>query len=663
MMRNALIDRENRVTYYGSRDGSDFYEFLWGSGVREFPLDCYISLDIEEGSEEYEDTIERLEHFYKHNKEKKSLARLISRKHIASKQAQQKAAAMSFVPDSNVTVFDALFRRPALTIGPSIDFRETKGNPYANLYHASIRLDEYLQRDDNGDLLMLPSAQLSEESFDALHHGSTTHTSTYAGADITLLGAFVQRHWRAQVIDAIRRSGDGSITVDLLVMFPTNPYYWMFHQVVGMGGGVSPCHANLCKCAGPFAPDMIIRHVFKKGDIDFLDVSANVERTLLYAGGKTKLKDRLDWSWEKVEANLVVDGSGMGVFPRDSYNPEAIESLRVNHLQVEDSAEATEAERVEPLRVEENEIVQARVGISRHAQPSTSLGSSSVIGSPSTTMTAALFCSKVRDLKDDFSDSDFSEESTIDLLQELGSTALQPEAALAILNGRDTALSTLALIRNDSESSQVKELTEQIVSSLVDQANSRLPTADSYSLVGVLRREKIAILKEELATLRQELRKKEEVLLLKQHLRDVTSQPSPPPTKRIKLDSSGREVFKIQFDSGGSRHSFTAHICSTSSIPSVIGGIKSKLHISKQTSLKKFLQIIKSRRSNVSYIMLNRDSNDKDAMKRFFTKYNEIPYLSIQKHVWVFILSPFCLKSLRLDGMNVEKMHFAIVRQ
>ena len=164
------------------------------------------------------------------------------------------------------------------------------------------------------------------------------------------------------------------------------------------------------------------------------------------------------------------------------------------------------------------------------------------------------------------------------------------------------------------------------------------------------------------------LGKKIEAMLLNRRHGDVTSlssgltvSSSPPPAKRIKLNP--REVFKIQFDSGGSRLSFMAHICSTSSIPPEIGDIKSKLHISKQKSLKQFLQIIKSRRSNVSYIMLNRDSNDKDAMERFFTKYNEIPYLSIQKHVWVFILSPFCLKSLRLDGMNVEKMHFAIVRQ
>jgi hypothetical protein len=645
-------------------------------------LECYIGLHIEEYSEKYNDTLERLRRMYNVTSNNAAQARSISRKYIAKKRAEQIAAAMSYKPAPNLTVLDALFRRPALTIGPSDDFRETKGNPYANLYHASIRLDEYLQRDDSGDLLMLPSAQLSEESFDALHHGSTRHNCTYAGADITLLGAFVQRHWRAQVTDAIRHSGDGSITVDLLVMFPTNPYYWMFHQVVGNRGGVSPRHANLCKCAGPFAPDMIIRHVFKKGDIDFLDFSANVVRTLLYAGGKTKLKDRLDWSWEEVEANLVVDGSGMGVFPRDSFNPEAIESLRVNHLQVEDSAEATEAERVEPLQVEDsaeateaerveppqvddNRIVPARVGISRHAQPS------SVIGSPSTTMTAALFCSKVRDLKDYFRDSNFSEESAIVLLQELGSTALQPEAALAILNGRGNALSTLALIRNDSESGKVENLAEQIISSIVDRANSCLPTADCYLRSTILRREKIAILQEKLkenAAYREVLGRKIEAMLLNRRHGDVTSlssgltvSSSPPPAKRIKLNP--REVFKIQFDSKGSRHSFTAHICSTSSIPPVIGGIKSKLHISKQKSLKQFLQIIKSRKSNVSYIMLNRNSNDKDAMKRFFTKYNEIPYLSIQKHVWVFILSPFCLKSLRLDGMNVEKMHFAIVRQ
>ncbi|KAL7455541.1 hypothetical protein ACHAWC_010414 [Mediolabrus comicus] len=369
----------------------------------------------------------------------------------------------------------------------------------------------------------------------------------------------------------------------------------------------------------------------------------------------------------------------MGVFPRDSYSPEAIESLRVNQLQVEDSAEAVrveppqvevEAERVEPLQVDDNQIVpDAMISVSTNAQPSTSLISSDAIRPP---MTAALFSSKVGNLKDN-ADSNFSEESTINSLQELRSTVLQlqPEAALGILNNRGTALSTLALIRNDSESGKVENLAEQIISSIVDRANSCLPTADCYLRSNILRREKIAILEEKLkenAAYRELLGKKIEAILLNRRHSDVTSlssgltvSSSPPPAKRIKLNP--REVFEIQFNASGSGHSFKVQICSTSSIPPVIGGIKSKLHISKQKSLKKFLQIIKSRRSNVSYIMLNRDSNDKDAMERFFTKYNEIPYLSIQKHVWVFILSPLCLKSLSLDVMNNGKMHFAIVRQ
>lgn len=201
------------------------------------------------------------------------------------------------------------------------------------LYHASIRLDEDLQRDSNGRIRMLPSAQLSEESFAELFHGSETHDCTYAGADIAMLGGFVLRHWKQQATRAIRLSGDESITVDLHIMFATNFHYWMFNQVVmPCGAVVFPCHANLCKCAGPFAPDIVIRFVFKNGNIDFLDSSDNVERTLLYAGGKTRREDRLDMTWEQAEKFLVVDDSGMGAYPGELCSAEAIEAQRVELL-------------------------------------------------------------------------------------------------------------------------------------------------------------------------------------------------------------------------------------------------------------------------------------------------------------------------------------------
>ncbi len=642
---------------YDSRDGSDTFEYGWDSPhERKIPLECSISIEIVEGSQEFDNILAQLQRKYGRDLRDDRRTRRLSRTHIALRNAQLMADAMTYVPAANMSVYDALFRMPVRVVGDSIDFRESKGKPHALLYHVTLRLVDDFRRDSDGAIRLLPSSELSSESFNALDHGSKTHDKVYFCGNPAIAGLFVQNHWKTAANNAIRHSGDGSITVDVLVVMPTNHHYWGCHQIVMNRGGVSPDHANLCSNADSVVPDIILRLRFKDGIINLLDSSDNVEITLLYAGGRTRAEDRLNLPWAQAEELLVVDSSGAGVFPRDLFNREAIETQRVSGLPTEDNLVSEE-----PVVDTSSAQDQVQTGATLVRAPSAAVE----------TMSATLFCNKVKELQlpTNIDSDDIDSNSIENTLEELGGSLLQPRNALAILNGAK-ALSTLALVSYESKSEHSKELVERIITGLADQANTLLPTRDRYSPKEVLLKETEVIVEarlREIDTQMQQRQVKKELLM--NRLRDVTNQhpvPPPPITTNPKRQKMNPHEIKLIFGEGESSLSCMVRTCSTEFVPPEIL-IKSKLRFTKQKSYAEFLRIIKSSKTHhVSFIKLNRNSNDKDTMIFFSNEYDEmkqIPFVSVQNRVWVFVASPCCLQKLCVDETNKDKMHFVIARQ